>query len=508
VLDFVWHFGCGAYSHLQGFEVERRKSWSFCPRKSFASFHHSAGVIPLSSEERPMRPKPIPTPDASEADMFRHRLENMIDMRHELVRATGLIDWKRFDDAFGGLYAEKGRPGLATRLMVGLHLLKHARGLSDEQVCAQWLENPYFQFFCGETWFQTRLPLDRTSMSVWRGRIGPGKLEELLAETLAAATRAGAVAPSQMQRVTIDTTAQTKAIAHPTDSHLLLRAIEWLNRLARTQGVRLRQSYLRVARYARREVGRLIHGRGHKQALRHLRKMRTWAGRLVRDIERKVAGNPDLERVSAPVLDLVKALLAQKPDDKNKIYALHAPEVECIAKGKTRTRYEFGVKTSIAVTNARAAGGQFVVGVHTCPGLPYDGHTLKDQIAQVERLTGIVVTRAYVDKGYRGHGLTSPDVHVTQSKVPRTPTIRRELRRRSAIEAVIGHTKSDGLLERNHLAGAHGDAVNAILVGAGHNMRLLLAWLRRLLSFLCAIILLMMASAITGAAPRLLLARR
>ena len=420
--------------------------------------------------------------------MFRNRLDNMIDMRHELARLAGLIDWRRFDEAFGGLYAEKGRPGLPTRLMVGLHLLKHARGVSDEQVCAQWIENAYFQFFCGETYFQTRLPLDRTSMSVWRGRIGADKLEVLLAETLAAATRAKAVDRSQMQRVTIDTTAQTKAVAHPTDSHLLLRAIEWLNKLAKKQGVNLRQSYLRLATRARREVGRLIHGRGHKQAMRFLRKMRTWAGRLVRDIERKIEGQAELREACAPKLERVKQLLAQKPDDKSKIYALHAPEVECIAKGKARTRYEFGVKVSIAVTNARADGGQFVVGVRAVPGLPYDGHTLRDQIAQVERLTGMAVTRAYVDKGYRGHGLASPDIHVSQSRAKRTPTIKRELRRRSAIEPIIGHAKSDGLLERNHLAGATGDAINAILVGAGHNIRLLLAWLRSLLLLILALI--------------------
>jgi len=163
-----------------------------------------------------MRPSPIPTPADGETDMFRNRLDNMNDMRHELVRLARLIDWKRFEAAFGDLYAEKGRPGLPTRLMVGLHRLKHARGVSDDQVCAQWIENAYFQ---------TKLPLDRTSMSVWRGRIGAEKLELLLAETLAAATRAKAVDRSQMQRVTVDTTAQTKAVAHPTDSHLLLRAV-------------------------------------------------------------------------------------------------------------------------------------------------------------------------------------------------------------------------------------------------------------------------------------------
>ena len=435
-----------------------------------------------------MRPKPIATPAKSETDMFRNRLDNMIDMRHELVRLAGLIDWRRFDEAFGSLYAEKGRPGLPTRLMAGLHLLKHARGVSDDQVCAHWIENAYFQFFCGETYFQTKLPLDRTSMSVWRGRIGAQKLELLLAETLAAAERSKAVDKSQMSRVTVDTTAQTKAVAHPTDSHLLLRAVEWLNKLAKKHGVELRQSYLRLATRARREVGRLIHGRGRKQATRYLRKMRTWTGRLVRDIERKIEGQTDLQHACEPKLQRIKQFLAQKPDDKNKIYALHAPEVECIAKGKARTRYEFGVKTSIAVTNARTAGGQFVLGIRAVPGLPYDGHTLKDQIAQVERLTGVTVTRAYVDKGYRGHGLAAPEVHITQSPGERTPTIKRELRRRAAIEPIIGHAKTDGLLERNRLAGARGDAINAILVGAGHNIRLLLAWLRLLLPLFHAFI--------------------
>jgi IS5 family transposase len=289
-----------------------------------------------------------------------------------------------------------------------------------------------------------------------------------------------------MQRVTVDTTAQTKAVAHPTDSHLLLRAVEWLNKLAKKHGVDLRQSYLRLARRARREVSRLIHGRGHKQAMRYLSKMRTWAGRVVRDIERKIDGQPDLQHACEPRLDRIKQFLAQKPDDKNKIYALHALEVECIAKGKARTRYEFGVKTSIAVTTARADGGQFVLGIRTAPGLPYDGHTLKDQNVQVERPTGVPVIRAYVDKGYRGHGLAAPDIHIARSPGRRTPTIKRELRRRSAIEPIIGHTKGDGLLERNRLAGAKGDAINAILVGAGHNIRLLRAWLRVLLSLLPA----------------------
>src|SRR5579864_2992521 len=200
-------------------------------------------------------------------------------------------------------------------------------------------------------------------MTRWRGRIGPDKLELLLAETLRVALRTKAVTPQACERVTLDTTVQTKAIAHPTDSHLLLRGIEWLNRLARRHGIKLRQSFLRVGRRARREVSRLIHGRGHKQAMRWVRKLRTWLGRMTREIGRKIGGNEALEAAFAVARERVARILAQKAGDAEKLYALHAPEVECIAKGKARTRYEFGVKTSIAVTNARTAGGQFIVGM-------------------------------------------------------------------------------------------------------------------------------------------------
>ena len=430
-------------------------------------------------------------PGRSCDDLFRSRLEAMIDMDHALVKLAGLIAWSRFDEAFGLFYTQKGRPGLPTRLMAGLHLLKHMEGLSDEAVCAKWLENPYFQFFCGEAIFRHQLVLDRSSMTRWRSRIGAEQLELLLAETLGVAMRSGATTPTACERVTVDTTVQTKAVAHPTDSHLLMRGIQWLNRLAKRHGVALRQSFLRVGRRARRDVSRLIHGRGHRQAMRWVRKLRTWLGRLDRDIGRRIVGDAALEAAFAVARERVAAILAQKASDSDKLYALHAPEVECIAKGKVRTRYEFGVKTSIAVTNARTPGGQFIVGMQALPGNPYDGHTLSGQIAQVERLTGVVVERAYVDRGYRGHKHDgTAKVFIAHSRGITSPTVRRELRRRNAIEPIIGHTKSDGLLERNHLAGAAGDAINAVLVAAGHNMRLLVAWLAALWRVLIALLLL------------------
>jgi transposase, IS5 family len=437
----------------------------------------------VTAEEPPMRPK---EPTGSEdLELFRSRLENIVDTRHPLIRLAKLIDWRRFDEAFGALYKDGvGRPGLATRLMVGLHLLKHMDGLSDEAICARYLDSPYVQLFCGETYFQHRLPLDRSSMTRWRQRIGPERMEELLAESLEAAQRGGAVEEKHLKRVTIDTTVQPKAVTHPTDSKLLHRGIEILGRLARRHGMRLRQSYVRVARRARMEAARLMHAGRRREAERQVRRLRTWLGRVARDVSRQITGDAAVTAVFAVPLERIQRLLQQRREDKKKLYSLHAPEVECIGKGKPRARYEFGVKVSVATTNARAPGGQFVVGMRTLPGNPYDGHTLAAQIEQTERLTGVMIERAYVDRGYRGHDADRQRVFISRQKRGLTPTIRRELRRRNGIEPVIGHTKADGLLGRNFLLGADGDAINAVLAGAGHNLRLRRRWLAQLLALL------------------------
>jgi transposase, IS5 family len=436
-----------------------------------------------------MRPKQPET--EPQEDLFRARLENLVDPRHPLVRLAGLIDWGRFAVEFGPLYTDTvGRPGLPTRLMVGLHLLKHMDGLSDEAICARYLDSPYVQLFCGEVYFQHALPLDRSSMTRWRQRIGPERLELLLAESLAAAQRGGAVEEKHLRRVTIDTTVMPKAVTHPTDSKLLQRGIEILVRLARRQGIRLRQSYLRVAKRAKREAAKLIYSGRPRQAERQVRQLRTWLGRLFRDIGRKIAGNPVAKAALAGPLGLIARLLRQRREDRgrDKLYALHAPEVECIGKGKAQARYEFGCKVSLATTNAVAPGGHFVLGARALPGNPYDGHTLAAQIAQTERLTGVEIERAYVDRGYRGHDADRARVILSGQKRGITPTIRRERRRRNAIEPVIGHLKSDGHLGRNFLLGTEGDAANVILAAAGHNLRLLRAWLAWLLACLLSLL--------------------
>jgi IS5 family transposase len=245
----------------------------------------------LASSPRWSPPMPPKSPPPEQPELFRSALVNLIDRRHPLVRLAGLIDWERFATAFGPLYRDGvGRPGLPTRLMVGLHLIKHMDGLSDDAVCARFLDSPYVQLFCGESHFQHALALDRSSMTRWRQRIGAERLELLLAETLATAQRAGAAEPKHFARVTVDTTVQPKAVTHPTDSKLLHRGVESLGRLARRHGIALRQSSTRVSACARRKVARLIHRGRHREAERVVRRMRTWLGRLARDITRKIAG--------------------------------------------------------------------------------------------------------------------------------------------------------------------------------------------------------------------------
>jgi IS5 family transposase len=214
-----------------------------------------------------------------------------------------------------------------------------------------------------------------------------------------------------------------------------------------------------------------------RRARREIKRLKTFLGRVSRDVGRKLGVRPNLARYFAQPLALVDRLLAQQKTDHAKLYSLHAPEVECLAKGKAHKRYEFGVKVSVAVTNREG----LVLGMLALPGNPYDGHSLAPALAQTERISGTAAARAYVDRGYRGHGLDDQRVFISGRRRGMTATIRRELKRRSAIEPVIGHMKTDGRLGRNFLAGARGDAVNALLCGAGYNLRLILNWLRRLL---------------------------
>ena len=353
-----------------------------------------------------MRPKKHET--TGSADLFRARLEQIINMKHELVQLAGKIDWEWIDGEIAPLYSDKGRPGIETRFVIGLLLLKHIYGLSDEGVCERWVHDPYFQHFTGEEFFQHEFPHERSDLSHWRKRLGD-KLELLLAESLRVAHQSGALRTRDLKRVTVDTTVQPKAITFPTDAKLLHAAIKGLNRLASKHGVRLRQSYLRIAKRAAMMAGRYAHAKQFNRHRRELRILRTRLGRIIRDIRRRIVGKAELEAVFAWPLSCASQIRSQQQRQRGwKLYSFHAPEVECIGKGKASAPYEFGVKASIVSTNARAPGGQFVLHAKALPGNPYDGHTLAAVIEDTERLTGCEVERAYVDKGYRGHEHRKP----------------------------------------------------------------------------------------------------
>jgi len=415
-------------------------------------------------------------------DLFRARLDQIINLKHELAQLAEKVDWDWIDGEIASLYSEKGRPGIETRFAIGLLLLKHIYGLSDEGACERWVYDPYFQHFTGEEFFQHSFPHERSDLSHWRKRLGD-KLELLLAESLRVAHASGALRTRDLARVTVDTTVQPKAISFPTDAKLLHAAIQGLNRMAKKHGVRLRQSYSRIAKHAAMMAGRYAHAKQFNRHRRQLRILRTRLGRLIRDIRRKIGGREHIAAAFEAPLARASQIRSQQQRQRGwKLYSFHGPETECIGKGKASAPYEFGVKASIVTTNARVPGGQFVLHAKALPGNPYDGHTLRDVIEDTQKLTGREIERAYVDKGYRGHDAQNPRrVFISGQKRGVFAAIKRELRRRSAIEPVIGHMKSEGHLGRCYLKGRAGDAANAILTAVGYNFRRVLAWLRVLL---------------------------
>jgi IS5 family transposase len=372
--------------------------------------------------------------------------------------------------------------------MAGLAILKHLHALSDEMLCERWIENPYYQLFCGEEFFQHKLPFDRSSLTRWRQRMGEERLTALLQESLSVATRTGAAKPADFTQVIVDTTVQEKAITFPTDAKLMHRARERLVRLAHKTGIALRQSYARVGKRALIKHQRYAHAKQFRRANKALKRLRTMLGRVIRDLTRKIAARPELAAVFALPLALARRVRDQRQRERGrKIYSLHAPEVECIGKGKAHKPYEFGVKVSVATPLHRCRGGQFVAHVKALPGNPYDGHTLATVIPDIETTIGAELARIVTDAGYKGHHAPAAKrfrVYVAGQKRGLSAAIKRAFRRRAAVEPVIGHLKTEHRMGRNHLAHSAGDAINAVLAAVGYNFRLLLRWL----ALLCALI--------------------
>jgi IS5 family transposase len=406
-------------------------------------------------------------PDQGQKHLFLPNLEGFINPRHELCKLADEIEWDDFEVEFGGLYSRVGCPAKPIRLMVGLLILKQLYGFGDETVMVEWVSNPYYQYFCGEAVFQWEFPCDPSDLVHFRHRIGASGVEKILAQSIM-------IHGEEVLRedISIDTTAQEKNIAYPTDTRLAVKVIEKCRKIAGSSGVVLRQSY----KFELKRLIRLANSRSPRAARKKAaarRRIKTIAGRLVREIKRK------LERTSLArhqeQIEIFEKVLSQKKDDKNKIYALHALEVACIAKGKEHKKYEFGSLVAVAVTQK----SNVVVAVNF-RGNPNDNKTLALTLDQQERITGVRARKAFTDRGMKSRTIGSTHVLAPTNGNGKTnyekTKLRKHFRRRAAIEPIIGHAKSDYGLKRNYLKGEIGDAINALLAASAFNFK---SWMRK-----------------------------
>jgi len=414
-------------------------------------------------------------------NVFRVPLVSIINMDHELVLLAQKIDWEKVEKEFSIYYPELGRPAVPIRKMVGSMLLKQMYNLGDETFVARWIENPYWQYFCGEIYFQYDEPYDPSDFVHFRKRIGEEGAQKILKLSISLFD------PKEVheKEVLIDTTVQEKNITYPTDSKLHKKIIEGCIKISEKENIKLRQRYTRIVKQLMIDQRFREHPKRKKKANAAARKLKTIAGRLVRDVERKL---DDIDRLSYydERLWLYLLVLGQRRDDKNKIYSFHSPEVKCISKGKEHKKYEFGNKSSFAITKKSG----IVVGAMAFEENIYDGHAIEPQLAQVEDLLGQLPETALVDRGCKGRkSILGVNIKIPGSGIGKTAYQKRKererFRRRASIEPIIGHLKQDHRMLRNYLKGIEGDMINTLLAGAAFNMMKMLRKIRE--SVICVL---------------------
>lgn len=420
--------------------------------------------------------------EAVQGHLFKVFLKDIISASHPMIRLADSIDWKSFEDGLAGVFcAGNGRPSCSVRLMIGLHYLKYMSDLSDRDVLDEWVENPYWQYFCGGEFFEHEAPIDSSSMTNWRKYLSEGGAEKLLEESIRSGLRTKIIRPKDIQKVNADTTVQEKHVRFPTDARLYDRMREKLVRKAKASGIVLRQSYEKVGKRILRRQSAYAHATQMKRAAKETRKLKNILGRVIRDIQRKSSAGMDSGL--GKLLEIGSRLFKQKRDDRQKIYSVHEPQAECISKGKIHKKYEFGCKAGIVTSS----DSSWILGAMAFHGNPYDGHTLDQALKQVEKLTGLSPERAFCDLGYRKHNYQGPcDVQIVNRHRKTIPAaLRKYWKRRSAIEPVIGHVKEDYRMNRNRLKGTLGDKINVLMASAALNMSKIL---RAIALFLCLIL--------------------
>ena len=408
----------------------------------------------------------------TELELFRSQLINIINLNHPLCRMAESINWSDLHDRLKYLYREDfGRPAKSVRLMVGLHYLKYMKNLSDEELVELWVENPYWQYFCGEEYFQTEFPIHPTSMTKWRNRLGDDELQTLLEGTIKTALTTKTIKSSSLQKVNIDTTVQEKNISFPTDIGLYFSLIRSLVKYGKSHQIKMKQTYMRVGKKLLRRHSGYCHAHQMKRAAKVRVKMKTNLGRLYRDIQRKLPEELVSDVAFQNLGKLVEKALSQTRSSKNKLYSVHEPHVECISKGKAHKRYEFGCKVGFASTSKEG----FILSALALHGNPYDGHTLDKTLKTAERNVESIgkISNVFVDLGYRKHDYTGDaKVHIVgRSRRNLSWWQKKWYNRRSVIEADIGHMKNDHRLDRNYLKGIQGDRINVVMAACGYNLR-------------------------------------
>ena len=404
-------------------------------------------------------------------------LIDQLNPKHPLLQLARKIDWSIFETDFSPLYSHLGKPNKHIRLMVGLSILKHLENLSDEILVGRWVQNPYYQAFCGEFEFQWQLPCDPTSLTHFRKRIGVAGHEKILAISI----QLHAEQVEQEDEICIDTTVQEKNITFPTDAKQYRKIHGQLLKLARREGLLLTRTYEKEVKQLKQHTRFATHPKNRKKSRKAVKRLKTISGRLMRAIQRQMS----VEQCDdyADQLALFQRMLEQKRSDKNKLYSLHEPHVYCMSKGKAHQRYEFGTKASIATTRDSSV----IIGALAFEKNQYDAHTLPAVLAQIRRVANKVPAVGIADRGYRGKSIVN-DTRIVTPGPPRKnaaqTTIKlaqKRFRRRAGIEPVIGHLKSDHRLKRNFLKGFDGDQINLIMSAAAFNFR---KWLRQIIFWL------------------------
>lgn len=430
----------------------------------------------------------------TQANLFYGSLINMLDASDPLIALADAIEWDRIVQKLEKYYDQtNGRPGKPIRLMAGLLMLKQLENLSDENVVLQWKRNPYYQYFCGMNDYCSSLPCDATELVKFRKRIGQEGIDVIFSASVALHPES-----CEEARVIIDTTAQEKNVTYPTDGKLAIRIINRLHKIAKREGIALRRTYVKEIKGHRITLRFFRHPKKKKKAASAMRRLRTIAKTLIRDIDRHF-DDKQHKRYSEEFYLFMRILL-QERTSRNKIYSLCEPHIYAMAKGKDNKSYEYGTKASIVSTYTNG----IIVGVCAHAINQHDSKTLETALAHAHTKRITTITEAVCDRGYRGIKqigstmISIPGVHLKRDTEKQKEEKRGKFRRRAAIEPVIGHLKNDYRMARNYLKGFTGDQINLLMAACAWNMK---KWMN---SFIHALFFIVINGPLTILADRLI----